>query len=189
MAGFVLIAASITMLLLALQWGGITYPWSSSVVIGLFVGAASGIAVFIPWQLYRKDDALIPPRLFTINRNPALLCAAAFFINGPFQLIIYWLPIWFQGVLRVSPTQSGINYFPTVIADVLAAFIGAGVVQQLGWWNPFILLAEAFVCIGGGLLTTLHPTISSSRWIGYQIFGGIGYSLASNLVSGNNRFL
>ncbi|KAH9884989.1 MFS general substrate transporter [Xylariomycetidae sp. FL2044] len=179
--GFILLAVSITMLLLSLQWGGVAYAWSSSVVIGLFVGAALGIALFIPWQIHRKNDALIPPQLFTINRNPALLCIAAFFINGPFQVVIYWLPVWFQGVLGVSATRSGINYFPTVIADVLAAFIGSGLVQVLGWWNPFILLAEAFVSIGGGLLSTLHPTISTSRWIGYQIFGGIGYSLASNL--------
>ncbi|KAI0814421.1 MFS general substrate transporter [Xylaria sp. FL0064] len=160
--GLVLFAGSVTMFLLALQWGGIQYSWSSSYY----------------WSL---KNALIPPRLFTVNRNPALLCAAAFFVNGPFQIVIFWLPVWFQGVLRVTPTQSGVNFFPTVIADVLAAFLGTTLVTQLGWWNPFLLLSEAFVAIGGGLLTTIYPTISSSRWIGYQIFGGIGYSLASNL--------
>lgn len=103
-------------------------------------------------------------------------------MNGPFQIIIYWLPIWFQGVLAATPTQSGVNFFPTVISDVLAAVIGAGIVTQLGWWNPFMLLAELLVCLGGGLLTTIYPNISGAHWIGYQIFGGIGYSLASNLV-------
>lgn len=103
-------------------------------------------------------------------------------MNGPFQIIIYWLPIWFQGVLAATPTQSGVNFFPAVISDVLAAVIGAGIVTQLGWWNPFMLLAELLVCLGGGLLTTIYPNISGAHWIGYQIFGGIGYSLASNLV-------
>ncbi|KAI0201103.1 major facilitator superfamily domain-containing protein [Astrocystis sublimbata] len=179
--GFVLIAASITMLLLALIWGGVEHPWSSSVEIGLFVGAVVIFTLFIFWQIHRGEKALIPPRLFTINRNPALLCAAAFFVNGPFQVIIYWLPIWFQAVLRTTPTQSRIDYFPTVIADVLAAFIGAGIVMQLGWWNPFLLFAEVGVSLGGGLLSTLYPGISDGHWIGYQIFGGIGYSLASNI--------
>ncbi|KAI1113353.1 major facilitator superfamily domain-containing protein [Nemania sp. NC0429] len=179
--GFVLFAGSITMLLLALQWGGVQYAWSSSVVVGLLVGFGVTFIVFVIWILNRGENALIPPRIFTVNRNPALLCAAAFFINGPFQIVIYWLPVWFQGVLRVTPTQSGINFFPTVIADVLAAFIGTALVTQLGWWNPFLLFSEAFVAIGGGLLTTIYPAISSGHWIGYQIFGGIGYSLASNL--------
>ncbi|KAI1183938.1 MFS general substrate transporter [Nemania serpens] len=179
--GLTLFAGSITMLLLALQWGGVQYAWSSSVVVGLLVGFGVTFIVFVIWMLNRGENALIPPRIFTVNRNPALICAAAFFVNGPFQIVIYWLPVWFQGVLRVTPTQSGINFFPTVIADVLAAFLGTALVTQLGWWNPFLLFSEAFVAIGGGLLTTMYPTISSGHWIGYQIFGGIGYSLASNL--------
>ncbi|KAK0714466.1 major facilitator superfamily domain-containing protein [Apiosordaria backusii] len=153
--GLVLFAGSITMLLLALQWGGIEYAWSSSVVVGLLVGFGVVFILFVFWTVRQKEEALIPPRLFTVNRNPALLCAAAFFVNGPFQVIIYWLPVWFQGVLSASPTKSGIDFFPTVISDVLAAFIGAGIVTQLGWWNPFLIFAE--------------------------ILGGVGYSLASNL--------
>jgi MFS family permease len=181
--GFILFGGSITMLLFALQWGGISYAWSSSVIIGLFVGFAVTLVLFVVWQVYLQENALIPPRLFTVNRNPALICTAAFFMNGPFQIIIYWLPVWFQAVLRVSPTRSGINYFPTVISDVFAAFVGSALCSQLGWWNPLILFAEAMVCLGGGLLSTIYPEISAGHWIGYQIFGGIGYSLATNLVS------
>ncbi|EAQ85384.1 hypothetical protein CHGG_09398 [Chaetomium globosum CBS 148.51] len=179
--GFVLFASSITMLLLALQWGGIERPWSSSVIIGLLVGFGVVMIFFILWTLHQQENALIPPRLFTVNRNPALLCAAAFFVNGPFQVIIYWLPIWFQGVLGASPTQSGVNFFPTVVSDVLAAFIGAAIVSQLGWWNPLLLFAEVCVCLCGGLLTTIYPNISGAHWVGYQILGGVGYSLTSNL--------
>ena len=179
--GFVLFAGSITMLLLALQFGGTAYAWKSSVVIGLFVGFGVTMLAFIPWQLYLQDTALIPPKLFK-NRNASLIFSSSIFVNGPFQTIVYWLPIWFQAVLGVNPEASGIRYLPTVISDALASMIGAGIVMQLGVWNPFLLFAEVMVCIGGGLLTTIHPGISDGHWIGYQIFGGIGYSLASNLV-------
>ncbi|KAK9412991.1 putative Major facilitator superfamily (MFS) profile domain-containing protein [Seiridium unicorne] len=108
-------------------------------------------------------------------------CTAAFFVNGPFQTIIYWLPVWFQGVLGSSPTTSGVNFFPAVIADVLAAFIGSALASQLGWWNPFVILGSVTVCLGGGLLTTIYPDISGSHWVGYHILGGVGYSLSSNL--------
>ena len=167
--------------LLALQLGGNTYAWSSSVVIGLFVGFGLTMLAFVPWQLYLQDTALIPPRLFG-NRNASLIFLSSVFVNGPFQTIVYWLPIWFQAVLGVSPEASGIRYLPTVISNALASMIGAGIVMQLGIWNPFLLFAEVMVCLGAGLLTTIHPGISDGHWIGYQIFGGIGYSLASNLV-------
>jgi hypothetical protein len=47
-AGFALFASSITMLLLMLQWTGITYMWNSSIVIGLFVGSVLVFACFVP---------------------------------------------------------------------------------------------------------------------------------------------
>jgi MFS family permease len=180
--GFTLFASSITMLLLALQWGGVVHAWKSSTVVGLIVGSALIMSIFVAWQIYLGDAAMIPPKLFK-NRNVWLICASGFFVNGPFQTIVYWLPIWFQAVLSVSPTASGVRYLPTVIADVLASFIGAGLAMKLGVWNPFLLFAEAMVCLGAGLLTTLQPGISDGHWIGYQIFGGIGYSLASNMVT------
>lgn len=71
--GFSLFAGSVTMLLLALQWGGVHYTWSSSVVIGLFVGAGVVMTLFILWTWNRGEGALVPPRLWTVNRNPALL--------------------------------------------------------------------------------------------------------------------
>ncbi|KAI1207107.1 MFS general substrate transporter [Annulohypoxylon truncatum] len=179
--GFAFFAGSISMLLIAFQWGGVRYAWSSSVIIGLFVGFGVVMILFVVWSYWKGEGALIPPRLFTINRNPALFCTASFFINGPFQIVIYYLPVWFQGVLGSSPISSGVNFFPTVISDVLAAFIGSAMVMQIGWWNPFLLFAAAMVCVGGGLLTTIYPDISGAHWVGYQIFGGVGYSLASNL--------
>lgn len=180
--GFLQLVGAITMLLLALQWGGIRYAWNSPTIIGLFIGAILTTAVFISWQIYMQDDALIPPKLFKAHRNVWLIFTAAFFVNGPFQMVIYWLPIWFQAVLGVSPIQSGVYYLPTVISDVLAAIIGSIIVMKIGYWNPLLLLAQAMVCLGGGLLTTIYPEISQGHWIGYQIFGGIGYSLSNAMV-------
>lgn len=181
--GFVTFAGAIIMLLLALQWGGIDFAWRSSVIIGLLVGFVITISVFIGWQLYLQDDALIPPKLFRAHRNVGLICASSFFVNGPFQVIIYWLPIWFQAVLGASPTRSGINFLPTVISDAVVSLLGTGIVMKIGLWNPFLIVGNAFVALSGGLLSTIYPGISSSHWIGYQILGGIGYSLVTNLVS------
>lgn len=56
------------MLLLALQWGGSTYPWSNSRIIGLFCGFGGLLIVFIYSQLRLGDKATLPPRLFK-DRN------------------------------------------------------------------------------------------------------------------------
>lgn len=182
--GFTLFAGAVAMLLLALQLGGTSdkFAWNSANIIGMFVGAGVTLPVVIAWQLYLQDAALIPPRLFSSSRNIALVCTAAFFSNGAFQCIIYWLPIWFQAVLGASPTSSGVRYLPTVIADVLTSIIAAALVTKLGYWNPFLIFGAAMVSLGGGLLSTLHPSISEGHWIGFQILGGIGYSLIVTFV-------
>jgi hypothetical protein len=74
------------------------------------------------------------------------------------------------------------TFFPTVVSDVLAAFIGAAIVSQLGWWTPFLLFVKVCVCLCGGLLTTIYSNVSKAHWVGFQILGGVGYSLTSNLV-------
>ena len=48
--GFLLFTPTIIMLLLALEWGGVTYNWNSSVVVGLFCGAGAAWIVFLLWE-------------------------------------------------------------------------------------------------------------------------------------------
>ncbi|KAL4999867.1 major facilitator superfamily domain-containing protein [Aspergillus recurvatus] len=181
--GFVLFAGAVAMLLLPLQLGGTSarYAWDSSRVIGMLVGCGATLTAFVAWQVHLQDSALIPPRLFR-NRNTPLIFASAAFANGPFQCIIYWLPVWFQAVLDVSPIASGVRYLPAVISDVLTSIIGSVLVTYCGWWNPFLVFGMAMVSLGGGLLSTLHPAISDGHWIGYQIFAGVGYSLVVNMA-------
>lgn len=53
--GAALVIPAIVCLLLALQWGGATYPWNSSRVIGLFVGAVILGILFVIVQLKEGD--------------------------------------------------------------------------------------------------------------------------------------
>lgn len=62
--GAVFLICAIVCLLLALQWGGTTYSWSSSKVWGCLVGFGLLISVFTIQQFRRGDRATIPPRIF-----------------------------------------------------------------------------------------------------------------------------
>jgi MFS family permease len=186
-AGFLILGGAIVMLLLAFQMGGITHPWRSSVIIGLFIGFGLTFIVFVGWQIKRRDDALVPTKLFSY-RNASLILLCQSFAAGPFQVIVYWLPIWFQAVLGISPVASGVRYLPTVIADAIACIVGSGIIMQLGIWNPFLLLSKALIALSGGLLSTIHPGISSANIIGYQILGGVGFGLVNNVVGNSVRW-
>jgi hypothetical protein len=58
--GFIIFAPASIMLLLAVQWGGNEYAWDSATVIGLICGGMASLFVWIAWNYYKKDEAMIP---------------------------------------------------------------------------------------------------------------------------------
>lgn len=56
LVGAFFLIPGIICLLLALQWGGTTYPWSNSKVWGCLLGFALIIAVFVVLQIRRGDE-------------------------------------------------------------------------------------------------------------------------------------
>ena len=59
--------------LLAMQYGGQTHAWSSSVVIGLLVGSVAILVVFIFWERYQKERAMIVGRLVRMHSSLSFL--------------------------------------------------------------------------------------------------------------------
>ena len=115
--GCAIFAPAIIMLLLALEWGGTRYPWSSSTIIGLFCGAAATLGAFIAWESRRGNNAMMPLSLF---RNSIVSCAviANIVSNGAFFLITYYLALWFQVVKNASPLMSGVYTLPSVLSQI-----------------------------------------------------------------------
>lgn len=64
--GAALVMALIIQYILALQYGGQTHSWSSSVVIGLLVGFVVTLAIFVAWEIFQKERAMIVGRLVSI---------------------------------------------------------------------------------------------------------------------------
>ena len=83
LGAFVLISA-VVCLLLALQWGGTTYPWHDSKIWGTLLGFGLLIILFIYLQYRRQDRATLPPRVL----KQRTVCASAFF-NAFISMGIY----------------------------------------------------------------------------------------------------
>ena len=90
LAGTVIFIPAIVCLILALQWGGAEFPWNSAKIIGLFVGFALMILVFIAIQFWQGDNGTLPPALFK-NRNVLFAMMFAFFFGAGFFPLIYYI--------------------------------------------------------------------------------------------------
>ena len=69
-----LIMAAVICYILAVQDGGVTRPWNSSVVIGLLVGFVLITITFGIVEYFQKDRALLLPRL--MEDRTMLVCSA-----------------------------------------------------------------------------------------------------------------
>ncbi|KAI0546790.1 MFS general substrate transporter [Xylaria curta] len=182
--GTLIFIPAIISLLLALQWGGTTYPWNNGRIIGLFVVFGVLILAFLFVQWRQQENATVPPRIFR-NRTVWSGSFFAFSIGSAFFLFIYYIPIWFQSVQGVSAVNSGIRNLPMLLSVVVASLFAGGLITAFGYYTPFMILGTVLAAVGGGLLTTWTPNTNTATWIGYQIiFGaGVGLSLQQPLIA------
>lgn len=169
-------------LLLALEYGGSQFPWSSATVIGLFVGAGATAAVWLVWNWYRGDAALVPlsvmrrttvwaSAMTQMGLNTALLCAS------------YYLPIYFQAVRGASPLMSGVYLLPNILGQVLGAVLSGYLVERTGYVIPYSLFSTSVTATATGLYALFTPSTSTGMWVGIQLLAGVARGSGLQMVS------
>ncbi|RAK76157.1 MFS general substrate transporter [Aspergillus fijiensis CBS 313.89] len=161
--GCALFIPSIIMIMLALQWGGSESAWDSATVLGLFVGFAFTMTIFVVWECHMKEQAMIPIVLLQ-GRSTMLSLAFAFVFMGSFVIPVYFLPEWFQIVQAASPMRSDVMLLPSVCNQVLGSLVSGILAKNLSYYNPWLFIGSAFLCIANGLYTTF--TVSSGPGLG-----------------------
>ncbi|HEX6544132.1 MAG TPA: MDR family MFS transporter [Ktedonobacterales bacterium] len=147
--GVATIIAGVVPLLVALTWAGSSYPWGSPQVI---LSLAFSLVMFALFAVIesRVAEPLLPLDLF---RNQIFTAAflASFFV-GPMLLgLSVYLPLFVQGVLRQSATNSGVIITPLTLSSVLTNIIGGQIISRTGHYQR-IALAGLVICTIGILL-------------------------------------
>ncbi|RAO64648.1 uncharacterized protein BHQ10_000660 [Talaromyces amestolkiae] len=163
-------------LLLALTWGGETYPWNNGRIIALFILSGVLLIAFVLIQAWKGETASVPPRI----AKKRTMMAGFFFtfcLGGSMMVVVYYLPVWFQAIKGASAVKSGIMNIPLVLSLVLGSIIAGASVTNLGYFTPFMIAGSVVMSIGAGLLTTFTTTTGHSKWIGYQVILGLGIGM------------
>ncbi|KAJ0412943.1 major facilitator superfamily domain-containing protein, partial [Aspergillus carlsbadensis] len=174
--GFAIFAGAASQLLLALNWGGTMYRWDSSTTIGLFCGSGVTFILFLLWERYMGDRAMIPFSLVG-RRVIWSSCLNMGFLMACSMVTTYYLPIYFQAVRGASPTVSGVDLLPSIGGTIVFGVITGGLVTRLGRYTPFALLGATIATTGAGLLILLTPNTQTYAWVLIQLTLGIGRGL------------
>jgi hypothetical protein len=191
LVGAALMMSLIVSYMLALQYGGQTHSWKSSQVIGLLVGFVAIVAVFVVWELYLNERAMIVKRLVCqrpskddlafhwltllsqiVKRYVWVGSMFMFFFGGAYFTLLYYLPIYFQSIHNTSPVGSGVRMLALIIPLTIAAIVQGFALTKVGIVPLFWLVGGALETVGAGLFYTMDADTSAGKWIGYQILVG-----------------
>jgi EmrB/QacA subfamily drug resistance transporter len=173
-AGVFALILCLVPLLLALTW--VTdYGWESTRVESLLVFSTVMLAAFL-FAETRASEPLIPLALF---RNPIIaICSIASFVlgMGMFGIIIY-LPLFMQGVMGVSATQSGSLLTPLMMAAVVGSVAAGQFTSRTGKYKILALAGSSLIAIGMILFALMNGDTMRAEVVRGMVIVGLGIGL------------
>ena len=171
--GSLAIVGGTAMFLLGLEYGGLSFPWSSATVVCLIVFGAAVLGLFFVIEAYVPRYPLMPLRLFN-NRSNVACYATCFWHGFVFISGSYFLPLYFQAVLNASPLLSGVYLLPFVLSlSFVSAAVGI-IIRKTGRYREPIWFGTFFMTLGFGLYINLQSYADWARIVVFQIIAGMG---------------
>ena len=175
--GNVVFVLSMVSVLIALSWAGSQYPWSSFRVIVPLVMGFAGFGIFVLYEASKFCvNPTMPLHLF-FNRTSGTAFVLTFLHSLSAIAVIYFLPVYFQGVLGVTPSRAGVELLPTILSLIPGAITAGVLLSKFGRYRPIQHVGFALMVIGFGLLTLLKSNATTGQWVGYQIVSALGSGL------------
>src|SRR5499427_5275733 len=172
--GFATLIGCVVPLLLALTWAP-QYGWAAPRVVSLLVLSVVMLAAL----LYNESRAAEPIIPLTLFKDPIIaVCSLAAFVLGVgmFGTIIY-LPLFMQGVLGVSATQSGNLLTPLLLGVVVAAIIGGQTISRTGGYKAIGIIGSILTAIGMILFARMDAMTASRYVAAAMVVAGFGMGL------------
>ena len=171
-AGFSTLAVGLFSLLLATSWGGTQYPWGSAPVLGLYALGAAMLALFA-FNERRAEEPVLPPGLWK-NSIFTLSNIANFGVSMAMFGAIYYIPIFAQGVLGASVTNSGAVLIPLTVSMIAVSIVVGRLVTRTGRYKAFLICGPVVMALGYYLLSRLGYESTQTGLVIAMVVTGLG---------------
>ncbi|MQB44304.1 MDR family MFS transporter [Rhizobium sp. ICMP 5592] len=175
--GAALLTASTTGFLLVLALGGNEWAWHSPQIIGLSAASLILTVLFV-FHVRREPEPVLPPDLFR-NRLFVIACLVlALTFMGMLGASLFF-PLFFQMVMGVSPSQSGLLTGPLMVGFVISSmFNGRVLLQRSGRYKPAQLFGLGLATVAFAMLAWAAAESQGFAVIEPSIFAlGLGLGL------------
>lgn len=171
--GAALCAAATICLMLGLTWGG-EQPsaWTSAPVLGIL---AVGMLLLVAFVFAERKAAepILPLDLFrnaTFSVGALLALLQAMVLLG----LTLYLPLFFQGVRSVSPTDAGLVMTPFSVSMVIGAMLSSQIMGRFNRYRIVAIAAALLMSVGAFLIALMTPTTAIPLAIAILVLTGIG---------------
>ncbi len=179
--GAITLVAGAVPLLLAFSWAGTQYAWNSWQIIFLLCFATVMIVIFF-WLETRTAEPIITPRLFK-NSIFSVSVIAMFLVSaGMFGAILY-LPLFVQGVLGNSATNSGVVLTPMMLGFMFSSIVGGQLLARTGRYKILAIYGFAVASVGMFLLSRMTAATGEGEVVRNMIITGLGMGVMMSLFT------
>jgi EmrB/QacA subfamily drug resistance transporter len=178
--GFFTFSLSLFMLVYALVQGN-AKGWHSRTIVGLLVGSAVLMVVFLLAE-WRQSDPMLDLTLF---KRPAMVgvSLASFSLAASIFAMFLYLSLYLQEVLGYGPFQAGLRFLPVTMLAFLVAPV-AGKLSVRVQSRYLLGLGLFLVALGCELMTRVHADSPWTVLLPGFVAAGIGVGIVNPVLAG-----
>jgi len=180
-SGIITFTLALSSLFIAITLSGDLNTYPLAEIAGLLVFSGVMITLFI---LAEKNaiEPLLPLRLFknsifTVSSLESFLASALMFCG------IIYVPLFAQGVLGMSATNSGLIMIPMLFSLTITSIITGQIISRTGKYKKLVIAEFIITGIGVALLATMNSNTPYYLLIAYSTVLGIGSGMAYNIFN------
>src|SRR4030095_8963032 len=155
-----------------LSWGGQTYPWDSPQIVGMFAFAVTMFLVFA-WVERRATEPLLPFALFK-NRTVAISAIGLTIMGISMFGTILYIPLFIQGVIGATATQSGTVLTPMMFAMISSSVLSGQIIARTGKYKVMSIVGLCVGAFGMFLMAGMGPDTDYLTVVRNMVMIGLG---------------
>lgn len=172
--GALLSIGTLLCVIMAMNFGGVLWPWSDRNIIGLFVGAAVLLVLFILQQVFYLGTSF-ENRMFPMHFWKSRTMIVLFFTmskdSSPYSCLlkrqilmrtvlatfgsfigIFYLPIYYQFTRGSTAMETSVHLLPFILFLVAFNLCNGQFMGKTGYYYPWYVVGAALELIGGVLM-------------------------------------
>ena len=178
--GIVLIAAVYVTYVVAMTFGGATWPWSDGRFIATITVCAVFLIIFVVTQYFSVlTKNRIFPAQFLRSRTLILLYIGTATSATAMVVGAYFIPLYFQYVHQDNALKAAVRLLPFICVLIFCIMLNGALLPSVGYYYPWYVASGVLMTIGGALMHTLEVDTSTTKIYGYSVLMAAGAGLVA----------